>query len=336
MRPPASRQARFLGPLRASLPPALPHPGKLGQDPSLGPVLSSPAPRRASGLRPASGPPGLSGEKRKTGEFTLPWMGGRKLINLLLMKEYFPSNIVHAYDALTQSEALLTRAGTEKLTGAVLAEFQKMLSNVITRLRFLGLNSSVVYAERLMTDCSGLACGVLSTRLGLLKERVDDDLQLISLLYISPEKKAYFDRTDLFGNQFKTAFPMANQEVTEAGDCFALSRHTACVFHLMRAVEIGVKVISKTLGITAPLAKDWGGMLSDIDAAIKAKNASPPPDWTTQKDFFQKAHGFLYAIKNPVRNATMHVDATYDEGGAENVFDAVKAFMRHLATVLKE
>ena len=52
------------------------------------------------------------------------------------------------------------------------------------------------------------------------------------------------------------------------------------------------------------------------------------------RDNWSQVHANLYHVKQAWRNDTMHPKATYTEEEAREVFDAMKAFMRHLATML--
>jgi hypothetical protein len=48
------------------------------------------------------------------------------------------------------------------------------------------------------------------------------------------------------------------EDISEAAQCLALNRPTACVFHLMRVMETGVQILGNRLGIqlTADEAKN--------------------------------------------------------------------------------
>ncbi|HTE83781.1 MAG TPA: hypothetical protein VK821_03540 [Dehalococcoidia bacterium] len=60
------------------------------------------------------------------------------------------------------------------------------------------------------------------------------------------------------------------------------------------------------------------------------------PEWATDDPFFSGATAFLMAVKDAWRNPTVHVEINYDEEKALDVWNSVKAFMRHLATKLGE
>jgi hypothetical protein len=187
--------------------------------------------------------------------------------------------------------------------------------------------------ERLNAAADTVNSTDLANTVDLIRERFNDEIDSIQMLYISPEKSSYHNRTDLLGEQFKANFPSANVEITEAGNCFAFDRFTACAFHLMRSLEVVLKSLFAALGlppITSAGARNWNGVLREIRAKLDANRTIP------DYDFYDSAYAFLAAAKNPMRNATMHVEVAYDEDSARRVFDAVGAFMRHISTKLKE
>jgi hypothetical protein len=121
------------------------------------------------------------------------------------------------------------------------------------------------------------------------------------------------------------AFPSIEEDMKEAGSCFAFDRHTASVFHLMRVMEVGLKAIAKALGVI--YTSNWGICIAEIEKPLTAKK----PD-----RFLAEAVAYLRSIKNAWRNPTMHIDRAFSEAEAERIFQAVGAFMLHLATQLSE
>jgi hypothetical protein len=248
------------------------------------------------------------------------------------MKEYYAPRLVAVSEALTQCKVLGISDEGEKPEGR--QEIAEWLQSTDPELRYLGLEMTRVYANRIKGQIAQLVREKrLLNDLLILDQRFRDELEGIHFFHISPDKLSFCSKTDLFGEQFKIGFPTANSEVIEAGNCFAFDRHTACVFHLMRGLEVVLKALFHALGLP-PLTKagerNWNGILRQIKDKLEAdKNI-------TDFDFYDAAYAFLAAAKNPIRNATMHIDATYDEEGARMVFDALGAFMRHIATKLKQ
>lgn len=161
-----------------------------------------------------------------------------------------------------------------------------------------------------------------------VKSRLMDELSAVKL-YALPKGAASFYNPHgaLFGPEVEARFPDAIDDISEAGKCFAVGRYTASTFHLMRAMESAVQIIAAALGITN-VEREWGKLLSDIAAAIE------PMPKGDDRDAWSAVHANLYHVKQAWRNGTMHPKRTYTEEEAREVFDAMKAFMRHLAGML--
>jgi hypothetical protein len=156
------------------------------------------------------------------------------------------------------------------------------------------------------------------------------------------DEDLYRKGASLFGPDVAIKFPTDGAfEIDEAGKCLAVGRSTACVFHLMRVLEIGVKATSTCLGIPNPVKdaeRNWGVMLRKIKDEMERRNKAAPPQWSVagDRDFFAEIYVSLDAVRNVWRNATMHVENKYIPEEAEHILAAVRGFMRKLASRLDE
>ncbi len=171
-----------------------------------------------------------------------------------------------------------------------------------------------------------------------LRSRIEDEASLMLFLYI--DKTDFYEKAELFGPTVDTHFPATTIDIEEAGNCIAVGRPTACVFHLLRVVEVGVKAFGTALGISAKLKTaqpSWGDVLRETWNEIQTKNKSGDPTWTADKrKFFENVQSDLQIVKTAWRNPTMHVENIYDDDRAEDIFNSVKSWMRHLAKHLDE
>jgi len=140
-------------------------------------------------------------------------------------------------------------------------------------------------------------------------------------LYLQPEPP--------FGHQVTKRFPKMTEDISEAAKCLSLDRPTACVFHLMRVMELSVQQFGKELGITLVTDKNWQVILDQINAAIKKLNAK---DAKTKN--YAQAASHLYNVKVAWRNEVMHPKQTYTFEEAKAIFDNVKTFIGELAAIL--
>jgi len=275
----------------------------------------------------------------RAARWRLPWTGGSRLITVWDMKEYLAPRLTKLAREFTDASAVfICREGDQDEEDKnELLEGRKMLrpwcKNIMIESEFLGLQSTKRQAIRLASMADSGTPQEIETEIEQLERRFDEETEELKLFYVPIDKIAFYNRTDLFGEEFKSNFPTANVEISEAGNCFAFDRFTACAFHLMRSLEVVLKVLFRELGLS-PLAsagaQNWNGILREIKDKLDADKTIP------NHAFYESTYAFLAAVKNPMRNATMHVDAGYDENSARRVFDAVGAFMHHVAEKLKE
>lgn len=122
-------------------------------------------------------------------------------------------------------------------------------------------------------------------------------------------------------------FAASAYDLEAAGKCLALEQGTACVLHLMRALESAVQRLATCLAI-GKVEKEWGKLLSDIHHKIEAMPKGEV------RDSWSEVHANLYHVKQAWRNRTMHPLEKYTPSEAAEVFDATKTFMRHLAVLV--
>lgn len=174
-----------------------------------------------------------------------------------------------------------------------------------------------------------------------LISRMKDELELKLVLSVSTERADFYSQpTPLLGTEFANKFPSAVFEVDEAGKCFALDRHTAAVFHLMRVMEIGINAAHQCLGLP-PLTKkqsNWGAVLKGVKDELDRRSKAKPPLWTQPGDeqLFAGIHALLDSVRIVWRNPTMHVEIKYTGEEASHIFGAVRAFMSKLAARMDE
>lgn len=187
-------------------------------------------------------------------------------------------------------------------------------------------------ARRAVTKLRGrknpIPIGEIAAISNSLAEVLNDEVNEVELYCLSRGSgRFYSPGAPLFGTEVDARIDDASDDISEAGKCFAVGRYTASVFHLMRAMEAAVKMLCVEVGISN-VDREWGKLLSDIAKAIE------PMPKGAKRDEWSAVHANLYHVKQAWRNNTMHPKRTYTEEEAREVFEAVKAFMRHLATLL--
>lgn len=158
--------------------------------------------------------------------------------------------------------------------------------------------------------------------------------------YIPPPNDKYFEQERLFGESVHSAFTEARADIKAAGNCFAMELYTACVFHLMRVAEFGLRAMAKRLKVTIsdhgkniPLEYgDWNKVIEGIENKLQplrqtAKNVRRE----SRVNYYSDALERCSAMKDLYRNPVSHTRTTYNRGGAEDVMERVERFMQFLA-----
>jgi hypothetical protein len=262
------------------------------------------------------------------------------LIEALEMLEFYGAPLFEAASHLMRLETELERvlaegniqhrifrvdpAGMENLFKPVFAAFR---SNLETLHLWMTQKTLDKLEEGL---AKGADIAQLRVLINELRSRFNDEVSAVCLLCVTYGKRHYYQQADaLFGTGVFNNFPTAADDIAEAGKCFALERATACVFHLMRVTEVGLKAAARELEI--PYAPSWESYIKQIRVKVEEDWSKKTPQWKARESFFKELLGDLQAMKLAWRNPTMHIVRKYDEEDALNILNATKAFMQRLA-----
>lgn len=167
-----------------------------------------------------------------------------------------------------------------------------------------------------------------------LSDRYRDELARTLCFFVPRDRANFWQDDQPFGQAVYERFPEAVDDVVEAGRCLALARGTASVFHLMRVVERGLKAVAAEMGI--PFALTWESYLKQIKTRVEKPYADMDEYAKKHHVFISEVGAHIADMKRAWRNPTMHVTGTYTLERAEDVYGAVKGFMRHLAEGLPD
>jgi len=166
----------------------------------------------------------------------------------------------------------------------------------------------------------------------LLRKELEERL----FFYVPKERAAFYDNEDLCGLSVAFKFPNAVHDIVEAGNCYALDRPTACVFHLMRVLPYGMEELAKKLGVnyaTDITALDWNGIIQPLEKAIRAIQQSAQRSAEKMEDMkhYSEIVQHLYFCKDAWRNHISHGREPYDLPKAKSVLDHTSLIMNLLA-----
>jgi HEPN domain-containing protein len=172
--------------------------------------------------------------------------------------------------------------------------------------------------------------------MALLKELHNDIIDELSspyFLMIPTERRLLYEQSQPpFGENVAAAFPQASYDIAAASRLLALDEWTAAVFHLMRAVELALRLLARRLKIRKVETKEWATLMDDFDKALAAMRQRKRTAMRDRKlQYYSEARAHFGVFKDAWRNHVMHSRATYDERQAFAIFNSVRSFMDELA-----
>lgn len=202
----------------------------------------------------------------------------------------------------------------------------------------MGLIASVATIDKIVALLSGSSptMGKHSALVDELQGRLTDEMKGMVFLSLNLQETEEYNNPRAGWEAVIDRFPSVVRDVEESGKCLAFGRNTACVFHLMRIMESGLVVHGKSVGVRKK-SPTWDAILTAVDRKLNPKPGVKKTErWRKHEPWFAEANSMLRAVKIAWRNPTMHVTRAYDEEEAREVYAAVKTFMSHLASKLKE
>lgn len=222
----------------------------------------------------------------------------------------------------------------------VMADVLTYLRNIKSVLDYF----DVPITQRKLQEMLGIPEGdysfdLLSADLNELVSRLNHELEETLTIIVPKSKVHYCKEEHLFGEAVATVFPEQVDDIAEAGKCFAADCNTACVMHLMRVVEVGVKKLARKVRIAKGdiEGNTWGGILNKIDKVLATWKEKPKktPAETKAIEAYPAISLHLRSIKNVWRDPTMHGNPQYLEPEARMIFDTAKLVMQELARLLQ-
>ncbi len=271
-----------------------------------------------------------------------PWPKGFKrhrIVSLWDMLELKARDFLDATQLLMAIETITCKENPNETVKEVLEGGQVLaenLRNVRAACLHLSATLSVSAIDRLLERLKDKKCtfGEIGDKLNDIRDRLRDELRGTMFFVMENEHKRFYQGTlDWF--EFDVAEKFSNsaaEDIEEAGKCLALGRGTACVFHLMRAMEGAVQKLGDKLNVTVIDKHNkelpWGPIVANIAAAVERMPQGK------HRDQWSETCTLLYHAKQAWRNDTMHPKETYTTEQAKGVLDAVRTFLRQLATLV--
>jgi hypothetical protein len=221
-----------------------------------------------------------------------------------------------------------------------LPRLQRALREVLAALEELPVSESLkAQGQRLQKRLDGAERRDWQVLLELSREFGNSVLHEMSspwFLMIPASKRHYYEQFMApMGAIVEESCPEANYDISAAARCLALDEWTACVFHLMRVLEIGLHRLADDLGLaeTSNISQEnWKNVIDRIERKIREMEQLPRSQEKSDllQFYSQAASNFRY-FKDAWRNHVSHSRAIYDERSATSIWNHVSAFMQDLA-----
>lgn len=134
-----------------------------------------------------------------------------------------------------------------------------------------------------------------------LESRIMDEMDARLYFCLDDDSVRYYDAKNAFGDDVAAAFPSATLDIEEAGNCLALNRYTACVLHLMRAMEPVVYAVAKSIGLTYEF-KGWDAVIRKMRTELEKSYPDMDDAFRGKKEFYSNVLDRLLATKDALRN----------------------------------
>lgn len=182
-----------------------------------------------------------------------------------------------------------------------------------------------------------LNCQWLRDGASNLKSLIGREMESHGFFYISPEKSKFWPRINdrnAIGDSVADAFGSSYFDAGQAGISLAIGLGTACVFHSMRVLEIGLAALGAVFDVSLAHT-NWEPAIREIERKIREMRTDPAwktnPDRNSRQEAFAQAASHFGVLKDAWRNYTMHTRGKYTEDEAELIFLNVRSFMQKLA-----
>ena len=135
-------------------------------------------------------------------------------------------------------------------------------------------------------------------------------------------------------------FPSTVPEITSGSECIAVAQPTAAVFHFMRVLERGLRVLAADRGISTVKqdVSTWGDLLAEIKKASDAKTGAMTRGSArkAEEEYYAGLMAEFRHFKDAWRDRVSHSNRVYDSNEAKSVLTHVRSFIVGLAMRLRE
>lgn len=263
---------------------------------------------------------------------------GREVVSLGdLLKILDASNLVRLAGVLTEMHAS-AGPGTslENVVDPALSNyFRKEIAGLLQLLHGAEMENSAERASQLDTLLRhGCYLGQAGSDAIQLHREVVSDLSRRSVLIFTKAEAALYSMWQAPWGGAVKEFSDSLSDMEAASKSLACDLGTACAFHCMRVVEIGLRALVKKVGTQQPTVgnPNWNHWLQPIESQLSPNNKHlRTAEWNANPQFYADTTTRLLGVRDAWRNPTMHVERAYQPDEAQEVLISSQMFMKRLS-----
>ncbi|MGA2979293.1 MAG: hypothetical protein ABSD76_06850 [Terriglobales bacterium] len=174
------------------------------------------------------------------------------------------------------------------------------------------------------------------TELQTRREYIEEALPSKQFMYIPEAKAKHYKNGSVLGKNAREAFPVACEELIEAGNCYAAACNDACVFHAMRALESPLRSLAKAMKIKLSKHPDlatWGDFNRRIAAKVdQLTNTKHTKKRDREIKFYAEVGTQFRYLQFTYRDYVCHKRENYSEDDAHDALEHSCKLIERLAT----
>jgi hypothetical protein len=219
------------------------------------------------------------------------------------------------------------------------------LSPLIEEIQHLNLNPDLIqraqqFRGRLGQQSFRWTVELLTSDLVRFQQDLNRELDRRKFAYIPAPNDKYFEQEQLFGEGVYKKIPEARRDIKEAGNSLAAELYTACVFHLTRTAEHGLRKLARRLKVKlvhnqkpTPLEEeDWEKIIVGIDGKITTiRQITLKAKKREQLKLYSDLAQHCRYIRDIFRNDVSHTGDPYNYEEAKAAWSRVRPFMQLIA-----
>lgn len=266
-----------------------------------------------------------------------------------IMRHYNVWQLAHAIEFLLEMQAQGMLASVTPSQGENAAVPDVHMNNIYVpglkyvqaQCEYLELRSALARMPHFNREIrQGITWSELRNQAQVLHEAIHAELCYRRFAFVTTEKSLLHDKFASHWDGIWKKFPEAKEDSQRAIDCYALEQNTACVFHLMRVAELGLREIARKVGVKltdkgkqmAVEFATWDKVINAIKSKLTvAHSLSRGTRKSERLRFYSDAADQCTYFRDMWRNDVAHARKHYNDGEALGVMIRVREFMQLLS-----